>query len=111
MMGSSTTPRGTSFPPPNSFKEVLVCSNLMSATPIFSRVDLNKTSTELPVFTKIRSNFLLAAVTLRTKASLCGYRILFSSSSVHMIGTYLILARLAARVLKNTSLLVMAYLA
>ena len=110
MMGSSTTPRGSSFPPPNPFKEVLVCYNLKSAIPISSRVDLHRTSTELPVSTRIRSNFLLAAMALMTKASSCGYRTPSLSSSVHMIGTCLILVRLAAGVLKNTSLLVMAYL-
>ena len=111
MIGSSTTPRGTSFPPPNPFKEVLVYSNFRSAIPISSKVDLNSTSTELPVSTSIRSNFLLAIVALMTKASSWGYRIPSSSSSVHMIGTCLTLARLAAGVLKSISLLVMAYLA
>ena len=95
MMGSSTTPGGTRFPPPNPFKDVLVCSNLKSVTPISSRIDLNKISTELLVSTRTRSNFLLAVVTLITKASSCGYRIPYSSSSVHMIETCLILTRLA----------------
>ena len=111
MIGNSTTPRETSFPPQNLFKEVLVCSNLRYAILISSRVYLNNTSIELPVSTSIRSNFLLATMTLMTKASSCGYRIHSSSSSVHMIGTSLTLTRLTGGVLKNTSLVVMAYLA
>ena len=111
MMDSSTTPKGTSFPPPNPFKEVFVCSNLKSVIHISSKIDLNRTSTEVPVSTRIRSNLLAAAMALITKVSSCGYRISSSSSSVYMIGTCLILARLVTGVLKSTSLLVMAYLA
>lgn len=105
VIGSLTMPRGINFPSPNPFNDVFVCSNLRSAIPISFNVDLNRTSTDLLVSTRTQSNFLLATVALITRASLCGYNTPSPSSSVHMICICLVFARLAVRVLKNTSFL------
>lgn len=111
VIGNSTTLRGVSPHPPNPFKDVLACSILRSALLISSRVDLNRTLTELPVSTKIRSNFLLATVALMMRASSCWHNTHSSSLFVHMMGTCLVFACLATGVLKNISLLVIAYIA
>lgn len=102
--------RAVSLLPPNPFKDVLMFSSLKPVIHISSKVDLNRTSIELPESTSIRSNFLLATTVLISIASSCRYNTYSSSSSVHIMGTYLVFAHFASGKLNKISLLVIAYL-